>query len=1158
MRLRGVLLFVGVALMVGAEPSGARAATVGFDDLPVGTSVDSQYEVATGARFVTSVPWFNPDDPSTGSADDWTGVLPVVRNDALADTAPNVGDMSGCSGEFCAARAQAFVKFSTPQQMVSLHVGDFGTASELASVKLSGYDRRGILLDTSSPGVVVGGGGYGKTLSVTSPAGEISYVRIRAIPATAKRVAFDTLTFAPLPGPPPPPTPAFDIQRTGPNPFALGLAPGESRTAPIVVLRYGTSTGPIVFDFPGLPGFLKAEVDPNPANVADGASVAVRITATKDAAPVIGAAVTVRARALDPVKTGAGDRTVTIPVTVRGAQSLAIGGVEVTQGVQQDLNNPPGSLTPFAPTDAGLPKPAKLGSAATYAGVKLVDGRKTVVRVFANSGLGGASISGAQVTLDGARADGKALPGSPLLPDFSPSTVGPGPLYTTMSQRASPTGAFTFTLPPQWASGTIALRASISVPGFLSGTPVNPLTGAFSLQGIHFTRTGSWQITALEGTIAGKSIGGPFQVFAGVRAAMPFAEGHLVLPSLTKAVLVCPPPSGSVLQPCFYKGDLASAAYEGQLSLQDIVNCDYTSSFFAKGCDDQKQSTADAMDRLTANIEDSYGLGDTSVLVVDGPTNSFGGLTSLDEDTGDQEEYRPSVVTPLRVAKDGSAFSRALSSVAHEVGHGLGLAHAGQNCVGSGPGDGADAGTPWPADNQGLIQGIGLDPRTGSGGSAGPYQIFAQGFDARGLPVPTKRWFDLMSYCAGGNDNSNWLSARYWNELVDLLATRAARDSQGRARPAAASSPMLSVRAFVSSSGNVEIDPLRRVTGRAAIPGGLGTSRFHLIALNAAGRTLSDTPMDDDVSHVDGLGALVRMKALLRPAGVAAVKVARDGVVLATRRRSAHAPVVRILAPRSGARTGGGRTTTIRFRATDADRDHMLVKVDYSTDDGRLWHNIYIGPNRGRVELASAYFSASRHARVRIVANDGFNETAAVSGRFTAAGSAPGVLITSPAKGRRQPNDAALYLSGEGSNDKFQPLRGRALRWYVGRRQVGSGNQVAVFGLSAGPTRIRLLACDRLRRCSAVTTIVRLTQALPRLLLLGHPKRLSPGARVVRLRVSSTVTATLTIGASRFAVSRQTQVILLHVRRSHSELSLQLVLSAGGRKNTGHLTIPRS
>ena len=74
-----------------------------------------------------------------------------------------------------------------------------------------------------------------------------------------------------------------------------------------------------------------------------------------------------------------------------------------------------------------------------------------------------------------------------------------------------------------------------------------------------------------------------------------------------------------------------------------------------------------------------------------------------------------------------AAVHRPITAVAHELQHALGRKHAGTrpSCY---P-DPAQLGVGWPPDEQGFLQGIGLDPRLGSGGGRGPFSVL--------FPAPT-------------------------------------------------------------------------------------------------------------------------------------------------------------------------------------------------------------------------------------------------------------------------------------------------------------------------------------------------------------------------------------------------------------------------------------
>ena len=88
----------------------------------------------------------------------------------------------------------------------------------------------------------------------------------------------------------------------------------------------------------------------------------------------------------------------------------------------------------------------------------------------------------------------------------------------------------------------------------------------------------------------------------------------------------------------------------------------------------------------------------------------------------------------------------------------------------------------------------------------------------------------------------------------------------------------------------------------------------------------------------------------------------------------------------------------VRWRATNPDHQNLTASVDYSRDDGRSWKTVFIGPNTGHASLPGSYLEGSRSARVRVRVNDGFNESVAVSSRFTVLDAPPQVTIAKTLK----------------------------------------------------------------------------------------------------------------------------------------------------------------
>ena len=298
-------------------------------------------------------------------------------------------------------------------------------------------------------------------------------------------------------------------------------------------------------------------------------------------------------------------------------------------------------------------------------------------------------------------------------------------------------------------------------------------------------------------------------------------------------------------------------------------------------------------------------------------------------------------------------------------------------------------------------------------------------------------------------------------------------------------------------------------------------------------------------------------------AGVTRVElVGADGAVLASRAASDGAPRVRVLSPRGGQRIGGGGNALVRWRASDPDGDRLDVKVDYSTDDGRSWRLIHLGRGGGAVRLPSGLMAASRRARIRVRANDGFHETAARSARFRSVGHKPNVRITSPAGGTLVGADETVYLAGGAYDDQHLQLGGKRLQWFDGRRRLGRGPAISAAGLRPGRHVIRLVARDRLGRRAGASVRLRVRAVKPAVLSLAAPEAVGPTARRLRLSIASTVAARVVVRGSgvRSAVarvSRRPRSVSVRVRPGGEPLHLTLALRAGRRLTRVPLAIAR-
>jgi hypothetical protein len=281
-------------------------------------------------------------------------------------------------------------------------------------------------------------------------------------------------------------------------------------------------------------------------------------------------------------------------------------------------------------------------------------------------------------------------------------------------------------------------------------------------------------------------------------------------------------------------------------------------------------------------------------------------------------------------------------------------------------------------------------------------------------------------------------------------------------------------------------------------------------------------------------------------AGAASVAITAGGQELARRVRSAHAPTARFLSPRPGSHVGRTRTTVVRFSARDADGDRLTAKIYYSPDRGRSW-KVVAGPLTGTVaRVPSRLLAGSSDGKLQVRISDGFNLTTVTSGRLRVAGSPPLVqIIGAPTRGR-VPETAMLPLQGSAFDDADRPLTGRHLRWYLGKRLIGTGARVTARDLRPGKTVIRLVATDSHGRSSHATLPLRVKAVAARYLFFDAPLLVSSRARTVRIMVAASTPATFTIAGRHYTVGPRLRTITVRIRRGKTLLQLPCSLGSRG------------
>ncbi|KAB5542489.1 hypothetical protein GE09DRAFT_1135395 [Coniochaeta sp. 2T2.1] len=794
--------------------------------------------------------------------------------------------------------------------------------------------------------------------------------------------------------------PDFKLVYTGGD---VELVAGVDQTLSIRVLRIHGSAGRINMVTDNLSaGVQVVSVVPSPFIGASGQSVSVTLRANTETGIIQGRQLLVEG--WPDATAGSQPRTLSIPIYVLKAYDVAVIGIEVTQGIQRfDL---PSNPDPMA------------AASVLYNGVVLAERGITLARVFAafRDFPAGYMLPPFEIVLHGTvSGTGQALPGSPLKPSFTN-------FNNTVSNVVTPaireSGATLFRLPVDWAVGSIDLKAVISLyPSFSTYGlyEKNFANSSFTLERVRFFHVDKFQYDAFEMRIENPNVRRwlmpPWIALDGARNIFPFAADGF-----------------------------PGYDYSNVVDVTDIFNDN--ESDIDRGSEMVKRMLDQA---------DDWGYEDTNRNFIIGFFSSDAQLQVRGVTT--MPFWFPSSIWSHRhracvVQDDG----RPLSAVAHEVSHLAGRPHAspasrdaGGNVVRTGTTPPYDD---WAPDQVGLLQGVGVDRRSG--------QVF---YSSRDFP-PTdghSPFFDYMSYAMPvflntPGDPGIWVSVRGWDEIFRFFSNPtvpvgdvAAASAEDAASSSAASHKFALVRIIKTSSGQLKLAKVQEVDRTPANQPPASPTPYTVV-LHGHGQsqtatTVGTSPATVENIMVEPVGSPGDMVSCIPPMQVyesfipisAAFATIHDVELhdnsspslraLLHVDRPSSAPSLEHVSVHHQGSLHHPTSWSVSFQASHPEQDLPLTaKVDFRLSSGE-WKLIYTGPIDRNVptttirDLRPAFFPYNECTAVRVRVSDGWNTTSRLSIEFCCHGIPPRVRIVGPGKCDKLTAGCTIVLHAEAVDD---------------------------------------------------------------------------------------------------------------------------------------------
>jgi hypothetical protein len=406
-----------------------------------------------------------------------------------------------------------------------------------------------------------------------------------------------------------------------------------------------------------------------------------------------------------------------------------------------------------------------------------------------------------------------------------------------------------------------------------------------------------------------------------------------------------------------------------------------------------------------------------------------------------------------------------------------------------------------------------------TGALIGPAGGSLAGFDAGDYlndpaVLPRDTWSDLMGYCA-----FQWISDYTYDAMYDFMEAAGAGAAGGTVEPAGGGGGGAGIGGdWLSAFGVIDEEDgtaifhhLRRLDEVAFIPPQRGRE-YALHQRAAGGAILMESFIDAEPVRDDVLNASLSFGAVVPfAAGAREVCVVRtaDGHVLACRAVSSSPPEIDDVAI-EGAPGPIAGIAELSWSASDADGDTLCFDILHSADGGASFqplifnHKAMSAPiNTGRLGGGGAI--------LRVIASDGVQCARADTPPFTITPKPPSPRILTPADGTRIQHGQLLTFTGEADDLQDGSVPGAMLQWSgfgLSRRFI-TGASVCLDDVAVGENLITLTARNSLglSATASITVFVHDDLSVPGATLAVGPEKtgwhVPPGTSALQTRTLS-------------------------------------------------------